>query len=154
MQTYFHVDWLSKCNCDIFATVTLKQALRNEHDNWHRIQPESIKKTAWLLRDRVSKAVFGSSAFKKNKIAPFLVFTEGDSLKRHHLHIATQKPPNMETFEYETRFVKAARSLEWIYDQIDIRQIDYGSVEKVIAYSLKTGTEAFLPEASFVPQFD
>jgi hypothetical protein len=41
--------------------------------------------------------------------------------------------------------------LDWVYNEMDIRQIEAETRRRVIAYSLKEGVGAFIPEASYVP---
>ena len=138
--------WLSQADADIFATVSLKQAIHSDEGSWTRITPEQIKRTAWLLRDRLMKATVG-----KKKRLPFLAFVEGDGdIKRFHLHIITQKPSDMAFVEYSDTFRFTAKRLDWVYDEIDIRPIETGSKRHVISYSLKEGIGAFIPEASFI----
>ena len=144
---YELIDWLSSSPLNVFATVSLKQGIKHDDGCWASITNEHITKTAWLLRDRVTKAVVG----KKAKI-PFLVFVEGDGVvKRKHLHIATFKPMGIQFYEFSDTFRFKAMGLDWVYNEIDIRPIEADTERRVIAYSLKEGMGAFIPEASFVP---
>ena len=141
------LDWLSTSMVDAFATISLKQGIENADGHWSRLTTEHAVRTGWLLRDRLTKAVVG----KKQKI-PFLVFSEGDgTIKRRHLHIATQVPDNMRFQEFADMLRFKAVKLDWVYNEIDIRPIIDGTARRAIAYSLKEGIEAFIPEASFIP---
>jgi hypothetical protein len=144
---YELIDWLSSSPLNVFATVSLKQGIKHDDGCWASITNEHITKTAWLLRDRVTKAVVG----KKAKI-PFLVFVEGDGVvKRKHLHIATFKPMGIQFYEFSDTFRFKAMGLDWVYNEIDIRPIETYTERRVISYSLKERMDAFIPEASFVP---
>ena len=141
------INWLSSSPVNVFATVSLKQGIRTDDGCWVSLTNEHIMKTGWILRDRVTKAVVG----KKANI-PFLVFVEGDGLvKRKHLHIATFKPMSIQFYEFSETFRLKAMGLDWVYNEIDIRPIEADTERRVIAYSLKEGMGAFIPEASFVP---
>ena len=140
-------EWLSEYDIDVFATVTLKQAIRSDQGAWVRIGFDNIKHTGWILRDRISKAMRSG-----RNCPPFLVFYEGDGdLKRYHLHIATKKPSDMSLVDYSDTFRRIAKRLHWVYDQIDIFQFHAAEAKSVIGYSLKEGAGAFIPEASFLP---
>ena len=147
--------WLYSKELNIFATVTLKKRIwtANSKGEYYLepITKEHIQKTGWMLRDRVSKVLFGTRAFKNKKIPPFLVFTENDSDNRPHLHILASKPAGMASEECDNLFRTTAQNLDWVYDQIDIRPICPSDITKVILYSLKTGFDAFIPQASFIP---
>ena len=144
------VDWLSKSPVNVFATVSLKQGIQRDDGGWANLTHEHITKTAWLLRDRLTKAVVG----KKSKI-PFLVFVEGDGVvKRKHLHIVTLKPMGIQFSEFSDTFRFKAMGLDWVYNEIDIRPIVADTERRVIAYSLKEGMGAFIPEASFIPSMN
>ena len=140
-------DWLSDTPLNVFATVSLRQGIQNDNGTWSRITPEQITRTAWLLRDRFTKAFIG-----KRKQLPFLVFAEGDgTIKRHHLHILTFVPKDRSLREFVDTFRFQALKLDWVYNEIDIQPIQPGAECKVLHYSLKEGMGAFLPEASCVP---
>lgn len=141
--------WLSEKNTDLFATVTLKQAIKKDDGTYLRICSDDIRRTAWLLRDRFLRSIHGR---KQAKIEPFLVFVEGDGLmKRYHLHIALNASQKIPLEEFTLRFKETAGSLEWVFNEIDVRPIDAGTSGRVISYSLKEGISSFLPEASNVP---
>lgn len=141
------LDWLASSELNVFATVSLKQAIENDEAGWSRITPAHTTKTAWLLRDRVTKALVG----KKHRI-PFLVFAEGDGfIKRKHLHIATARPHDISIDRFTDVLRFQASKLDWVHKEIDIRAVEDKTHRQVIAYSLKEGTDAFIPEASFVP---
>ena len=140
-------EWLSGAQFNVFATVSLRQGIQNDNGTWARITPEQIIRTAWLLRDRFTKAFVG-----KRKQIPFLVFAEGDgTIKRHHLHILTFVPNDKCLREFVDTFRFQALKLDWVYNEIDIQQIQPSTEHKVLNYSLKEGIGAFLPEASCVP---
>ena len=109
------------------------------------LQPENVRKTAWLLRDRFTKKLIG-----KGKRLPFLVFVEGkDSYKREHIHIITVKPKNISLLKFDEVFQKTASKLDWVHNEIDIREIEPQTQRRVISYSLKEGVGALIPEASW-----
>ena len=151
----FAMKWLYSENINLFVTVTLKKAiLYPDNSNYLsliKINEENIRQVGWLLRDRVSKAIYGTRNFKNKKIPPFLVFTESDNDGRPHLHIITVKPVCMNDDEYKDIFINIAKKLDWVYEQIDIKNIKQGDISKVISYSLKTGFDAFIPQASHIP---
>lgn len=139
--------WLSGYDFDVIVTVSLKQALPAQDGTVVRISMEDLRRTGWLLRDRSTKRFFG----KREKV-PFLVFAEnGFGEKRHHLHILTVKPENMDLAEYSAEFVDVVRRLEWAHKEIDIRPIQRRSSPNVVKYSLKEGPDALIVEASCLP---
>lgn len=173
------LNWLNSSNLEVFATVSLKQAISETHQvfwkdeqwrelspvhfdstlakvnacaGWRRITNEDIRRTAWLLRDRVGRALFGRACRHKR----FLTFHhDGNGSKRHHLHIVSEKPSGMMLIDIAERFREASSKLDWVYDQQDIRAIEIGTSRAVLEYSLRDGSralcDAFMPEASFVP---
>ena len=54
--------------------------------------------------------------------------------------------------EYKNLFLSTVKNLDWVYEQIDIQFIGSQDISNIALYSLKTGTDAFIPEASFLPQ--
>jgi hypothetical protein len=146
MKTSF-IDWLATDELNVFITVTFKQALFNNEGVWRPITEADVKATAWVLRDRFTKALVG-----KHKKIPFIVFSEGDGfLKRRHIHILSVKPSNFTEQEFREVFCRTALKLDWVYNEIDIREITSHTQRNVISYSLKEGTDAFIPEASSLP---
>ena len=144
-KSYVH-DFLGGCDCDVFATVTLKQADRNLLGQAHYLGGSDHLNAAWFIRDRLRKKLPNRS-----KPCTFLPFLEGESeIKRYHLHILTQKPVLMPFEEYAEKFRSVAMKACAVYNEIDIRPIVPGSYLQVLKYSLKTGVDAFLPEASFL----
>jgi hypothetical protein len=140
-------NWLASREYDLFASVTLRQGIQRDHGTWLRITPEDIRKTAWLLRDRYTKALVG-----KYQKLPFLAFQEGDGrIKRYHLHIMVASTDRMTLRDQSDLFRFTAMKLDWVYNEIKIRSIKNQNTPQVISYSLKEGTGAFIPEASFVP---
>jgi hypothetical protein len=148
-------NWLGSDCLNVFVTVTLKKSIWIENTKGEYILApiagEHVRKVGWLIRDRVSKMTYGTRAFKNKKVPPFLVFTEYDSSDRPHLHIIASMPSFMDENEYNANFRSIANKIDWVYNQIDIRPIAKNEVSKVIRYSLKSGFEAFIPEASFIP---
>ena len=139
--------WLSEAQLNVFASVSLRQGIQNDDGTWSRITPDHISRTAWLLRDRFTKAFVG-----KRKQLPFLVFAEGDgAIKRYHLHIMTFVPNDKCLREFTDKFRFHALKLDWVYNEIDIKPIQPRTERKVLKYSLKEGINAFIPEASCVP---
>ena len=144
------LDWLSFPTFNVFVTVSLKQAIENEYGGWSRLTPEQVTRTAWLLRDRSTKALVG-----KKKKFPFLAFAEGDGfIKRKHLHFIVASPTEISLMEFSDKLRFQALKLDWVYNEIDIRPIEANEHRRVIAYSLKEGLSAFIPEASFVPHMN
>lgn len=141
-------NWLSKDSYNLFITVSLRQAIQRHDGTWRYLNSDEIKRTAWILRDRYTKAIMG-----KRARLPFLVFCEGGSpTKRYHLHIITAAKPDVPLRNQADTFRSIAERLEWVYHEIDIRSIAPEEQERVIRYSLKEGDGAFIPEASYVPQ--
>lgn len=137
--------WLSDQGANVFVTVTLKKAILNDQGFWVRLNEDHVKKTAWLLRDRVTKALVGH----KQKIN-YLSFTEGDGdLKRFHLHLAISKPKEISVEIFDENFRRTALRLDWVYNEIDIKHIHVEDNRNIISYSLKEGAGSFLPEASY-----
>jgi hypothetical protein len=99
------------------------------------------------------KKLVGQSQFKKGIMLPFQVYQEGDGIdQRRHLHIVTIKPFKYSKSEYENIFRSTAQKFEWIYNEIDIQFIEFQEeIKWVFDYSLKSGYDAFIPEASYVP---
>jgi hypothetical protein len=62
------------------------------------------------------------------------------------------KPLHMSMEDFEWRFRRIAGRLDWVYDEIDFRTIQSGTARAILQYSLKEGVDAFVPEASFVPE--
>lgn len=140
------IDWLSTKDYDLFITASLRQARQTDDGYWQRISHDDIRRTAWILRDRYTKAVVG-----KNRKLPFLAFWEGDgSDKRFHLHILTATTKDLSHREHAESFRRVAARMEWVYDEIDARSINPNEHSRVIGYSLKQGTASFIPEASFI----
>ena len=146
--------WLSSPDLNVFATVTLRQSRATDHHNRCWITTEDITRTAWLLRDRLTKKLLPAGAARRGDGITFLPFREGNGFeKRYHLHIVTTKPDLMAWEEYKAAFLSVASRLDWVYDEIDLRRLEnhhQDEPNRVIAYSLKEGTDAFIPEAAFV----
>lgn len=151
-----YIAWLDSPHLNVFITVTLKQALPSVNENWVRITDSDIVRTARILRDRFTKCITSTSAYRRKRRPGFLVFTEGDGLiTRRHLHIVGEKPVDISPEEYDAAFRQTAARLEWVHQEIDIRPLTYrrGETEATgpLRYALKNGIDRFLPEASFVP---
>jgi hypothetical protein len=146
--------WLSSPDLNVFATVTLRQSRTSDGGDRRWITVEDVSRTAWLLRDRLTKKLLPAGALRKGCGVNFLPFREGNGTeKRFHLHIVTSMPTNMSWEEYRATFFHVSSRLDWVYDEIDLRQIGgHGHDEpyRVVGYSLKEGTDAFIPEAAFV----
>lgn len=146
--------WLSGvASYDVYATVTLKQALLNEAGSLTPLTRDECERTARILRDRAMKAVLGTARWRRGESFPFVPSLEGgDGVTRFHLHIAMKRPSDIAFPIFETRFVGAARKLDWVHNQIDVREVvcDRHSSSRVIGYSLKEGLEAFLPGAATI----
>lgn len=148
------VQWLDDPSLNVFATITLKQALPivRGRDCWRPITLADVRHTAWLLRDRVSYKAHGRY---RAKYQPFLTFHHGgDGTTRHHLHIVAFRPPNESMDDYEMIFAQIGGGLDWVYERQDFRPIEPGTARAVINYSLgglNAVGDRFLPEASFVP---
>jgi len=140
---------LLETDFNVFATVSLRQGIKNDNGTWSRITPEQITRTAWLLRDRFTKAFVG-----KRKQLPFLAFAEGDgAVKRHHLHILTFVPNDKCLLDFVDTFRFQALKLDWVYNEIDIQQIKPGTENVLLNYSLKEGMDAFLAEVGWSTVF-
>lgn len=146
------VRWLEDQRIDTLATVTLKQALPNEGGGLTMITDDIRKRTAWICRDRVTKAVIGQTSYRRGDRIPFLVFGEGgDGIIRSHLHILIGRPECMSIDDFRTAFVGQVRGINWVHNEIDIKAITHGTDDRVIKYCLKEGLDAFCPEASALP---
>jgi hypothetical protein len=173
--TKYYVRWLSDPRINMWITVSLRQALSplrrhfwqdegwrdkpitkkapacklvQSTDDWIRITPEIVASAAWRLRDRTTKAVARKLYREK---WPFLTFHHFESgIIRHHLHIACCKPESMLLHEFEDRFTRAAKHIEWVYNDFKFVQIEPGSLRQVIAYGA-SAPDNFLASASFAP---
>jgi hypothetical protein len=145
---HFYKNWLSSVGgLDVFITITLKQALRNQEGALVWITPEEIQKTAKVLRNHITRKTIG-----RRKITPFIVFREGGTdEKRFHLHILTAIPEWMSFEDFSNLIRFKADRLDWVYNEIDIRPIKKGTHHSVVSYTFKEGSDAFLPEASSLP---
>ena len=148
-------NWLRSKKLNVFATITLKKGQETvgskNYMAIHKLSPTEITRTGWIIRDRVSKAVFGTRAFKNKTIPPFLVFNETDKNGRPHFHILTSKPERFTDIEYDNLFRSTVKNIDWVYNEINIQIIKSDHLDNFILYSLKTGFDAFIPEASFIP---
>ena len=153
------IDWLDSPHLEVFATVTLNQGLRTSNGSWQPIELSAVIKTAWLLRDRLTRTVFG----RQNRRFPFLVFHHdhgGD--KRDHLHIVAKLPqyklPDCEIAlkvnAYSLDLSRVTAGLSWARERIDVQPITKGDARRVLSYGLRDGSteryiDGFLPQASF-----
>jgi hypothetical protein len=120
------VKWLENPGLNIFATVTLKRALLNDNGQLNFMTRADATRTAWLLRDRLTKKIVGSQAFRRGDTLPFLTFIEGNrGTTRLHIHIVTTKPVEIPLQDYRGLFTETARKLDWVHSLIDVRPIDY-----------------------------
>jgi hypothetical protein len=144
-------DWINThADFDTFITLTLKQRLPLSQGGSIPLTDEECVRTAWIFRDRLSKALLGSGRTRAGKGVPTAVFLEGDGRTlRRHLHLVIQRPDaNASLMWVKARTNKAAENLQWVYKERDLRPIVYGRPEFVTNYCLKYGTDRFLPEAS------
>jgi hypothetical protein len=144
-------DWLADRTLNVLVTVTLKQGLANEPSSWVRLTPEDCVRTGWLLRDRVTKAVLGSARYRRGERFPFLTFLEGGAEKRFHLHICAAVPSNVPVETFKAAFADVAAKLDWVHRGLDFRdanEVNLANSLRLMNYTLKEGTDAFLPEAS------
>ncbi|MBS0536380.1 MAG: hypothetical protein JSR72_20200 [Proteobacteria bacterium] len=147
-------DWLcSRADFDTLVTLTLKQGLPSGVVGAPiKIDQRVCEHTATLFRDRMSKKLLGNSKVRAGHLIPFAAFMEGDSVIRKHLHLMMQTHAQGSDLINLKRLVcKIAAKLDWVYNEIDVQLIRYGKPEFVANYCLKTGTDAFLPRASFLP---
>ena len=147
--------WLNSPLLNTFSTITLKQGIQVHEQNqqWFRITPELVVKTARHLRDRVTKALVGTSSYRRGYRPPLIVFHHYDEDVRHHLHIVHHKPDAMDRLEFEMLLVRVAQKLEWTHKQIHSVAIDYADGKNAfhcIKYGMKESLDGFVPEASFI----
>jgi len=146
--------WLSKYEMNVFITVTLKKTIFYSHGALTHIDRVEAEKTAGFIRDRFLQALSRSASID-SKTLPFFVFFESGFVSWNpHLHIGAMIPPNMDFKDYSKLFCDTVGRLHWVNEQIDIRPITYCNDEDwqgICHYSLKTGLDAFLPEASNIP---
>src|SRR3954454_20062749 len=149
-------DWInSHAEFDTFITLTLKQRVPLPQGGSIPLTDEECVRTAWLFRDRLSKALLGSGRTRAGQRVPTAVFREGDGkIIRKHLHFVIQRPdPEASLIWVNTQMNKAAQNLHWVYKERDLRPIAYGRPEFVTDYCLKYGTDSFLAEASDLRSF-
>lgn len=147
-------DWIcSHADFDTFITLTLKQAIpcNTYRGQLVPINRDACVKTAMIFRDRLSRNFLGTGRVRAGNRLPFAPFVEGNQLVRTHLHFVTAKPQSVSLTDFRMEVCKVANILEWTHRHIDTRPITYGKPEFVVNYCLKTGTDAFLPEAAFLP---
>jgi hypothetical protein len=142
-----YTNWLASTEYDLFSTISLRQGIQRDDGTWQWLTLDDIQNTAWLLRDRYTKALL-----KKKQKLPFLVFREGEiGTKRFHLHIMMGSTDKMTLREQADLFRFQATKLRWVYHEIDVRSIEPTTTPRLIDYCLKEGTGAFIPEASYIP---
>lgn len=146
--------WLSRGDLNVFVTVTLKRSLMDPHGALRHMDGYEAERTGRIVRDRVLQAITRTGAANGREV-PFYVFFETGVGNWHpHFHIVTSVPSGMTLDEYEAMFRAAVGRLHWVNEQIDFRAVTYlndSDWQGVCHYSLKTGIDAFLPEASHVP---
>lgn len=139
-----YVNFVSNYDLDVFSTITLKLAILDDTGSLRFINEDYINNTALFIRERLYRK------FSKNdRNLPFLVFVEGGGDKRHHIHILSKKPDQLEFFDYARLLFKKARASKWVNKEIDIQQIAPGTKSNVIGYCLKEGSEAINLAASY-----
>lgn len=142
-------DWIAQsADFNALITITLKQGLADQAKSHGltTIKQEHCIHTAWLFRDRLSRKVHRRPKYQSSM--PFAAFVEGDDVKRLHLHIMTACPNELAFEKFRMAVCAAAENLDWVHDRIDTRPITYGHSVYVANYCLKTGVDAFLPQAS------
>lgn len=146
--------WLSRSEVNVFVTVTLKRSLIDHYGSLRHMDGYEAERTGRIVRDRVLKAITRTGA-ADGLALPFYVFFETGSGNWHpHFHIVSSVPSGMTLEEYKAMFCAAVGRLHWVNEQIDFRAVTYlndSDWQGVCHYSLKTGIDAFLPEASHVP---
>ena len=147
-------DWIcSHADFDTFITLTLKQGLLCKTYRG-RIVPISrgeCIKTARIFRDRLSRRFLGVGRVRAGHRLPIVAFAEGNQFIRTHLHLVMEKPKSVSLTDFRMEICAVANILEWTHHRVDTRPITYGKPEFVVNYCLKTGVDALLLEASFLP---
>ena len=143
-------DWLKDDRYNAYITVTLKQAIPNTFGGLKSISRDDARKTAWIMRDRLSNKLLTHSENRNRDKSGFLAFLEGEKdVKRYHLHIVSCRPDHVSENDYSNVVRCVCEKLEWTRKIIDIRPITESSKQE-IGYSLKDGLESFIPESSSV----
>src|SRR5271169_5995172 len=85
--------WLSTITsrCTHFVTPTFKQAFLSAGGNLWHISRDAVRKTLWLLRDRLTKLILGRKG--KLDFVPFI--EDGRGLKRFHAHVIVRVPDSV-----------------------------------------------------------
>ena len=140
-------DWLTKNGqFNVFATVTLKQAVCGRDGGLQFNSKERCSGTACLLRDWVSKEVIGQRRYRHGERLEWATFIEsGFGDKRFHLHLMINKSDEITHEEFEQKFRYVCGRLDWVHKQIDIQQIKdiEGNGRRAVAfYCLKEGIDA------------
>ena len=148
-------DWLTKNGqFNVFATVTLKQAIVRDDGIRQFVSREECSKTSCFLRDRVSNKVIGRTRYKKGERLDWApVIESGFGEKRFHLHLMIGKPDEIPHEEFEQKFRDVCDQSIWVYRQIDIqeiRDIKGNGCRAVAFYSLKEGIDALDLRSSFL----
>ena len=117
------------------------------------MEKSDVERTCKFLRDRSIKSIHGTPAYR-SKSVPFLVFSEQCLDGREHAHILTLKPSHIDEEAFKNKFTSISNKNDWVHKQIDIQHLKQqrDDPQTVIGYALKTGFDAFMPNASFVPQ--
>ena len=148
--------WLSSDNLNVFVTVTLKSFLRDARGFPVYMNQVEAEKTARIVRDRILKKLRSLAGVSEADV-PFLIFFEkGSSGDQFHFHIVSAIPDRLTLKDYDDMFRATVGHLHWVNKEMDFRSITYCGGEDwqgVCFYSLKSGFDAFLPSASYIPKF-
>ena len=143
--------WINgKAHFNTLITLTLKQGLPCPETGFTSIRREHCAKTAWLFRDRFTRAILKSAAVRAGARLNLAAFYEGefDHDKRHHLHLVTELPRDIDRLIHlPIQILKVKERLDWAHREFNVKEITR-TPYAVIDYLLKEGTDAFLPEAS------
>jgi hypothetical protein len=154
---YQVINWLSSVRVNVFITITFKKCLATYDPRGqyilYKMEKSDVEKTSRFLRDRFIKSFHGTPAFRSKSI-PFLVFSEKNKDEREHVHILTYKPTKIDKEIFKNKLISIANKNDWVYQQINIQHLKQSpnDIRNLVSYGLKTGFEAFMPNASFVPQ--
>ena len=141
--------WIDeRCDFNVFATVTFKQALTLGSGCFVRNTRGNVEATCGVIRDRVFKKL-------KQTRAPFSwvsTVETGGGEKRIHAHMAVQLPHDIEFEKFKEAFHEICGRMDWVHDRIEVTPIidengERGS-RKVIFYMLKEGADALAFNAS------
>lgn len=152
------LQWITaQAEFDTFITVTLVQGTLSADGHYVSTTRSDVDRTAWIFRDRVSKRLLGSSAHRRGERFAWVTFVEnGGGEKRWHLHIVCQRPASISEVDFGDAVQAVCLKMHEVRGVVDIRPIqprdnNTDGVRAVVAYSLKEGTGAFCPAATYLP---